>query len=452
MAIRRLHIDGYLHFNDFELDLGPGLNVVHGPNEAGKSTLLRFVRYVLFGPPRLTAQRGLPLVGTRHGGTLWLDAPDGASFRVQRAGRELTLTEGGIPRSDDDLDALLGSFDQAAFDAVYACDLDDLQQMGALQADDLRRKLFASSVRGAAIDIEAVEARWQKRRKALATRGRSGRIWRLERDLDGARSDLEQSQQQARELPTMVDRLDDLERAIAEHDGALEAARRAEEQRGLVERVEGLQIDLTERLGALGVASLDAVDLADETVHRLLALAEAVPGSVDETAQAESLRLATEQVEQTRQALDALAVPGPALALQHRLDALRDAAARVRDHETSLNRLAERGADLEAERSALASAWPSLAEADPAELRTLRAHIEQDRDDIVTRQAKRTALGEDRERTAQLVEKLTTPVAVPDVPGVAWAERRATMAERLAASGERRAERDRLAIALDAEL
>ena len=32
-------------------DLGPGLTVLHGPNEAGKSTLLDFLRGVLFGFP-----------------------------------------------------------------------------------------------------------------------------------------------------------------------------------------------------------------------------------------------------------------------------------------------------------------------------------------------------------------------------------------------------------------
>ena len=39
---------------------GPGLNVFYGPNEAGKSTLMRFARAVLYGgtPPRLESDAG----------------------------------------------------------------------------------------------------------------------------------------------------------------------------------------------------------------------------------------------------------------------------------------------------------------------------------------------------------------------------------------------------------
>ena len=49
MKIERLKVEGFGHFRQFELELKPGLNVLYGPNEAGKSTLLAFVRAVLFG-------------------------------------------------------------------------------------------------------------------------------------------------------------------------------------------------------------------------------------------------------------------------------------------------------------------------------------------------------------------------------------------------------------------
>ncbi|MGH2633288.1 MAG: ATP-binding protein, partial [Tepidiformaceae bacterium] len=52
MRIEHVHIDGFGHFSD--RDLGPldaPLTILHGPNEAGKSTLLAFLRTVLFGWP-----------------------------------------------------------------------------------------------------------------------------------------------------------------------------------------------------------------------------------------------------------------------------------------------------------------------------------------------------------------------------------------------------------------
>ena len=38
MRITRVRIDRFGPFRDRELELAPGLTVVHGPNEAGKST------------------------------------------------------------------------------------------------------------------------------------------------------------------------------------------------------------------------------------------------------------------------------------------------------------------------------------------------------------------------------------------------------------------------------
>ncbi len=49
LRIDRLRVDGFGHFRQHELDLRPGMNLLFGQNEAGKSTLLAFVRAMLFG-------------------------------------------------------------------------------------------------------------------------------------------------------------------------------------------------------------------------------------------------------------------------------------------------------------------------------------------------------------------------------------------------------------------
>ncbi len=53
MILRRLHLHPFAGAADREVILGPGLNVVLGPNEAGKSTLRRALRQVLFVPTKL---------------------------------------------------------------------------------------------------------------------------------------------------------------------------------------------------------------------------------------------------------------------------------------------------------------------------------------------------------------------------------------------------------------
>ena len=56
MRIREIHIDGFGRFSGVEYGPLEGpVTVFHGPNEAGKSTLLEFVRRVLFGFPEEAA-------------------------------------------------------------------------------------------------------------------------------------------------------------------------------------------------------------------------------------------------------------------------------------------------------------------------------------------------------------------------------------------------------------
>ena len=73
MKIESLHIDGFGVWSDKTWEpLAPGLNVFHGPNETGKSTLMAFIRSVLFGLDRRgQTRRYEPLNGGTHGG--WLD-------------------------------------------------------------------------------------------------------------------------------------------------------------------------------------------------------------------------------------------------------------------------------------------------------------------------------------------------------------------------------------------
>ena len=53
MKIDRLHIDGFGVFHDREISgFSDGVNILYGPNEAGKSTLLDFIRFTLFDYPR----------------------------------------------------------------------------------------------------------------------------------------------------------------------------------------------------------------------------------------------------------------------------------------------------------------------------------------------------------------------------------------------------------------
>ena len=72
MKIREIYIDGFGQFAGRKFGpLDRPVTVFFGPNEAGKSTLLAFIRTVLFGfRPRKSNYP--PLAGGRHGGRVTL--------------------------------------------------------------------------------------------------------------------------------------------------------------------------------------------------------------------------------------------------------------------------------------------------------------------------------------------------------------------------------------------
>jgi len=121
MLITRLYIDYFGKFTGREFILKPGINIIHGENEAGKSTLHTFIRGMLFGIERLRGRGAATKddVYTRYlpwdypgayGGQMDIRVKD-KEYRLKRSfhandkyftvtelatGRELKLKEGHI--------------------------------------------------------------------------------------------------------------------------------------------------------------------------------------------------------------------------------------------------------------------------------------------------------------------------------------------------------------------
>ena len=71
MRLEELYLDGFGRFHQQTIGISEPVTVFYGPNEAGKSTLLAFVRAILFGfPTRGRTEHYPPLAGGRHGGRI----------------------------------------------------------------------------------------------------------------------------------------------------------------------------------------------------------------------------------------------------------------------------------------------------------------------------------------------------------------------------------------------
>lgn len=93
MRILRAHITGYGRFQNREVALEPGMQIIVGPNEKGKSTLRSFIADMLYGQKRSTTQRVYDennalrrpwADGARYAGGLIYELADGRAFEVRR--------------------------------------------------------------------------------------------------------------------------------------------------------------------------------------------------------------------------------------------------------------------------------------------------------------------------------------------------------------------------------
>ena len=166
MRIEDLHIDGFGILND--MSLGPlpsGLSVIRGDNEAGKTTLLAFVRHILFGFPdgRSNENQYPPLRGGKHGGRIKVMTDGGDPYVIERrpgkgAGNvKLTMPDG---RTGDDsvLQQLLGFASRELFLNVFAFSLSELQRFESLDDDAVKGAIYSAGMGTGSVSLPEIDS------------------------------------------------------------------------------------------------------------------------------------------------------------------------------------------------------------------------------------------------------------------------------------------------------
>ncbi len=165
MRIKEIYIDGFGKFHKFHLEgLDKGLNIIEGRNEAGKTTLLHFLRYTLFGYPSRKSKRLQyePLNGGRHGGRIGILLRDGRELTIERMGGKntgsLTIYEKGrIIQDQSYWQKITAGADLALYENIYAFSLDELVDLSSLDQSGMQDRISNAMLGLKDVSLKALE-------------------------------------------------------------------------------------------------------------------------------------------------------------------------------------------------------------------------------------------------------------------------------------------------------
>ena len=152
MVIKRLKIKNFGKIHDRNMDFSPGMNVLYGENESGKTTTYTFLKSMFYGIQRMRGKAARTDVYSTYepwenpadyGGTLWFEN-GGKNFRLTRnfykndQKSELLCEDDGelLDVEKGDLDAVLGGVSEIVYENTVS-----VGQLKSVTGQELIREL-----------------------------------------------------------------------------------------------------------------------------------------------------------------------------------------------------------------------------------------------------------------------------------------------------------------------
>lgn len=218
MKIEKLVIYGFGQHEQKVVPFSPGMNIIYGKNEAGKTTIQQFILHILFGfPPKNSPTlRYEPKSGERYGGQIHLQDDVFGRCIIERirgksAGDVTVYFEDGRKGGEEALGQLLRQYDRASFEAIFSFSLLQLQGFEKMDEEQLSRTLFASGTTGMDRLLQ-VEKNMTKEMGDLYKK--SGRIPSINVKMEALRElelELERAHQESTQYTPTMNRLAELE-------------------------------------------------------------------------------------------------------------------------------------------------------------------------------------------------------------------------------------------------
>ncbi len=200
MRITEIEIDHCGVWHNLRLPLtSSGLSLFYGPNEAGKSTLMSFVRRVLYGRASSGIDSAEALVkedAASFAGSLTISSEQGC-YRIQRRSSRdgndrLTVTgPEGAELGRDALNELLGHVDRNIFESVFAVGLREMQELGSMQDHEVAEKIYGLTLGPRSMQIlRAIDEADRESERLLSKDRQSGRLADLFREQERLQAEL----------------------------------------------------------------------------------------------------------------------------------------------------------------------------------------------------------------------------------------------------------------------
>lgn len=222
MVIRRLKIKNFGKIRDKDMELSPGLNVLYGENESGKTTTHTFIRSMLFGIRRLRGKAAQNDTYTKYepwenpaeyGGIMWFSS-GGKNYRLTRNfykekkfGELLCEDDGSLVDAEQGaLESVLGNVSEAVYDNTVS-----VAQLKSVTGRDLVRELqnYMASYQGtgdSSIDMGRAMQMLKMSRKGYLTAA-ARRKKELEKEGEKIASNIEYIQKEIKELDEKRDKV-----------------------------------------------------------------------------------------------------------------------------------------------------------------------------------------------------------------------------------------------------
>ena len=222
MVIRRLKIKNFGKIRDKDMELSPGINVLYGENESGKTTTHTFIRSMFYGVRRLRGKAALNDTYTKYepwenpaeyGGIMWFTSK-GKKYRLTRnfykekkLGELLCEDDGSLVDAEQGaLGTILGNVSEAVYDNTVS-----VAQLKSVTGKDLVRELqnYMASYQGtgdSSIDMGRAMQMLKMSRKGYLTEA-ARRKKELEREKEKISANMEYIRREIRELDEKRDRI-----------------------------------------------------------------------------------------------------------------------------------------------------------------------------------------------------------------------------------------------------